>query len=217
MTIQDTPAAGHNSGNKEVTLASLVKPWMNADKSEAKTKTLLCDFIVASGGTIATLRDKENALRVELDASIVACFTQTVRNLLAKAAKDIQFDTAKDAGYPKGNPVSKDFKSKAGRKYWQQQIGSYRGKVIAELVRRDNATKTNGAQSKPKDHATKTQTMLTEIKKRLIAFTGETKTTGTLYNLENALEIVNDAITLLGSKSGNTKTTYLYSRQTRRK
>ena len=216
MTKSNTPTVGHNSGNKEITLASLVKPWMTADKSEAKTKTLLCDYIIAAGGTTVTLKDKENALRIELDTAIVSNFTQTVQNLLAKAAKDIQFDTAKDAGYPKGNPVSKDFKSKAGRKYWQQQIGSYRGKLVTELVRRDGAGK-KGTQNASKDYATKTKELLADISKRLSVFAGETKTTGTLHNLETALDIVNDAITLLGSKGGGTKTAFLYSRQTRRK
>ena len=218
MTTQDTPAAGHNSGNKEVTLTSLVKAWHSADKREAKTKTLLVDYIVANGGTIATLKDKENALRVELDAAIVACFTAPVQNLLAKAAKDIKFKDAEDAGYPKGHPVSKDFKSKAGRKYWQQQIGSYRGKIVAELIKRQKDPNKKGKQNASKDYATKTQELLAEISKRLELFVGETKkTTGTLYNVREAMEIIADAITVLGNDKGMSKTAFLYSDQTRRK
>ena len=218
MTTQDTPAAGHNSGNKEVTLTSLVKAWHSADKREAKTKTLLVDYIVANGGTIATLKDKENALRVELDAAIVACFTAPVQNLLAKAAKDIKFKDAEDAGYPKGHPVSKDFKSKAGRKYWQQQIGSYRGKIVAELIKRQKDPNKKGKQNASKDYATKTQELLAEISKRLELFVGETKKpTGTLYNVSEAMEIIADAITVLGNDKGMSKTAFLYSDQTRRK
>ena len=217
MTTQDTPAVGHNSGNKEVTLTSLVKAWHGAEGREVKAKTLLVDYIVANGGTIATLKDKENALRIELDAAIVACFTQTVQNLLAKAAKDIKFKDAEAAGYPKGHPVSKDFKSKDGKKYWQQQIGSYRGKIVAELIKRQKDPNKKGKQNASKDYATKTQELLAEISKRLELFAGETKTTGTLYNVSEAMEIIADAITVLGSKNGNTKTAFLYSDQTRRK
>jgi hypothetical protein len=211
-----TPTVGHNSGNKEVTLTSLVKKWHGAEGREVKAKTMLCDYIVASGGTVATLKDKDNALRGYLDAAIVSCFSQPVRKLLGTPSKDIKFKDAAGAGYPKGHPKSKDFKSKDGKKYWQQQIGSYRGKIIAELVRRDGADK-KGTQNASKDYATKTKELLADISKRLSVFAGETKTTGTLHNLETALDIVNDAITLLGSKGGGTKTAFLYSRQTRRK
>jgi putative IMPACT (imprinted ancient) family translation regulator len=189
---------------------------MNADKREAETKALLCDFIVASGGTIATLKDKENAMRIELDTAIVSGFTQTVQNLLAMATKDVKFKDAEDAGYPKGNPVSKDFKSKAGRKYWQQQIGSYRGKIVAELVRRQKDPNKKGAQRTPKDYATKTRELLAEISKRLSVFAGETKT-GTLYNVSEAMEIIADAITVLDSEDGQAATVFMYGEQMRRK
>jgi len=212
-----TPTVGHNSGHAlPVTLASLVKPWMTAGKREAETKALLCDFILASGGTIATLKDKENALRVELDAAIVSGFTQTVQNLLAMATKDVKFKDAEDAGYPKGHPVSKDFKSKVGRKYWQQQIGSYRGKIAAELARRAGAGK-KGTQSQAKDYAAKTQELLADISKRISLFAAGEKKGGTLHNVESALEIINDAITLLGSEDGPAGTVFMYGEQMRRK
>ena len=210
-----TPAAGHNSGNKEVTLISLVKKWHGAEGREVKAKTMLCDYIVASGGTVATLKDKDNALRGYLDAAIVTCFTQTVQNLLDTPSKDIKFKDAEDAGYPKGHPKSKDFKSKDGKKYWQQQIGSYRGKIIAELVRRDGADK-KGTQNASKDYAAKTQELLADVSKRLEVFSAETKS-GTLHNVSEAMEIIFDAITLLRSKSGHSKTAFLYSDQHRRK
>ena len=35
---------------------------------------------------------------------------------------------------PEGTPPSKDYKSKAGRKYWQQQVGSYRSKIVAAMT-----------------------------------------------------------------------------------
>tara|TARA_Y100000004_G_C8867562_1_gene391802 strand:- start:64 stop:720 length:657 start_codon:yes stop_codon:yes gene_type:complete len=212
-----TPAAGHNSGDKPVTLAALVKTWHGAEGREVKAKLLLCDFIVAAGGTSTTLKEKDNPLRVELDAAIVSCFTQTVRNLLDTPSKDIKFKDAAEAGYPKGHPASKDFKSKAGKKYWQQQIGSYRGKIIAALRVREEGGK-KGAQSKPKDYAERTVDMLTEINKRLKLFVGDTKkTTGTLHNVQEAMEIVADALVVLGSHKGMSKTTFLYSNQTRRK
>jgi hypothetical protein len=211
-----TPTVGHNSGNKEVTLASLVKFWMNADSREAKTKMMLCDYIIAAGGTIATLKDKENALRIELDAAIVSGFPKAVQNLLAMAAKTVKFDTADDAGYPKGHPVSKDFKSKAGRKYWQQQIGSYRGKIVAELIQRQKDPNKKGKQNASKDYAAKTKELLADVSKRLEVFSAETKS-GTLHNVSEAMEIISDAITLLRSKSGHSKTAFLYSDQTRRK
>jgi len=217
MTIQNTPAAGHNSGDKPVTLTALVKTWHGAEGREAKAKLLLCDFIVAAGGTSITLKNKDNPLRIELDTAIVSCFTQTVRNLLDTPSKDIKFKDAEAAGYPKGHPKSKDFKSKDGKKYWQQQIGSYRGKVIAALRAREEGG-SKGAQSKPKDYAEKTRDMLTEISKRLELFASEAKkTTGTLHNVQEAMEIVADALVVLGSDKGMSKTTFLYSSQTRRK
>ena len=130
MTKESTATIGHNSA-APATIRELTKKWAATKGREFAAKLVLVDFIKAEGGTVENLKDKEHDLYRDVNAGIIASFVAPVRKLLALNKADAK-KLPKTA--PEGTPPSKDYKSKAGRKYWRQQVGSYRGKIVTALT-----------------------------------------------------------------------------------
>jgi hypothetical protein len=135
MTKQNTATIGHNVA--PATIRELTKKWAANKGREFAAKLVLVDLIKAEGGTVENLKDKEHALHKDINAGIIDNFPTPVEKLLALNKADAK-KLPKTA--PKGTPPSKDYKSKAGRKYWQQQVGSYRGKIVAAMTPRKSAS-----------------------------------------------------------------------------
>ena len=135
MTKQSTATIGHNVA--PATIRELTKKWAANKGREFAAKLVLVDLIKAEGGTVENLKDKEHPLHKDINAGIIDNFPTPVEKLLALNKADAK-KLPKTA--PEGTPPSKDYKSKAGRKYWQQQVGSYRGKIVAAMTPRKSAS-----------------------------------------------------------------------------
>ena len=129
MTKQNTATIGHNVA--PATIRELTKKWAATKGREFAAKLVLIDLIKAEGGTVENLKDKEHGLHKNINAGIIDNFPTPVEKLLALNKADAK-KLPKTA--PKGTLPSKDYKSKAGRKYWQQQVGSYRSKIVAAMT-----------------------------------------------------------------------------------
>ena len=132
MTKESTATIGHNSAAPK-TIHELAKKWAATKGREFAAKLVLVDFIKAEGGTVENLKDKEHDLYRNVNAGITASFVAPVRKLLALDKNDAAFKKLPKTA-PEGTLLSQDYKSKAGRKYWQQQVGSYRGKIVTALT-----------------------------------------------------------------------------------
>ena len=129
MTKQNTATIGHNVA--PATIRELTKKWAATKGREFAVKLVLIDLIKAEGGTVENLKDKEHPLHKDINAGIIDNFPTPVEKLLALNKADAK-KLPKTA--PEGTLPSKDYKSKAGRKYWQQQVGSYRSKIVAAMT-----------------------------------------------------------------------------------
>ena len=129
MTKQNTATIGHNVA--PATIRELTKKWAATKGREFAAKLVLIDLIKAEGGTVENLKDKEHGLHKNINAGIIDNFPTPVEKLLALNKADAK-KLPKTA--PEGTLPSKDYKSKAGRKYWQQQVGSYRSKIVAAMT-----------------------------------------------------------------------------------
>ena len=135
MTKQNTATIGHNVA--PATIRELTKKWAATKGREFAAKFVRVDRIKAEGGTVENLKDKEHPLHKDVNAGIIDNFPTPVEKLLALNKADAK-KLPKTA--PEGTLPSKDYKSKAGRKYWQQQVGSYRGKIVAAMTPRKSAS-----------------------------------------------------------------------------
>ena len=130
MTNANTPTTGHNSDAKPKTIRELAKAWANKNTQSLSSMEELLHTIREKKGTVGELKDKTSDLRHDVDEGIVDHFKAAARKLV-RHDKDVAKmlpDTP-----PAGTLPSQDFVSKQGRKYWQQQRASYRGKIVSAM------------------------------------------------------------------------------------
>ena len=131
MTNTNTPTTGHNSEAEPKTIRELTKVWATKNTQSNNRLAELVHTIHEKKGTVGELNDKTSDLRHDVDEGIVDHFKQAARKLvrLDKDLAKMLPDTP-----PAGTLPSQDFVSKQGRKYWQQQRASYRGKIVSGMV-----------------------------------------------------------------------------------
>ena len=130
MTNTNTPTTGHNSEAEPKTIRELTKVWATKNTQSNNRLAELVHTIHEKKGTVGELNDKTSDLRHDVDEGIVDHFKQAARKLvrLDKDLAKMLPDTP-----PAGTLPSQDFVSKQGRKYWQQQRASYRGKIVSAM------------------------------------------------------------------------------------
>jgi len=130
MTNTNTPTTGHNSDAEPKTIRELAKAWANKNTQSNSLMEELLHTIREQSGTVEQLRDKTSDLHKDVNEGIVDNFKQAARKLvrLDKDLAKMLPDTP-----PAGTLPSQDFVSKQGRKYWQQQRASYRGKIVSAM------------------------------------------------------------------------------------
>jgi len=134
MTNTNTPTSGHNSDAEPKTIRELAKAWANKNtQSNSSMEELLHTIREKNGSddyTVEQLKDKTSDLRHDVDEGITDNFKAAARKLVR-----LDKDLAKmlPASPPAGTLPSQDFVSKEGRKYWQQQRASYRGKIVKAM------------------------------------------------------------------------------------
>ena len=130
MTNTNTPTTGHNSDAEPKTVRELTKTWATKNTQSNSSMKELLHTIREKKGTVGELKDKTSNLRHDVDEGIVDHFKAAARKLvrLDKDLAKMLPDTP-----PAGTLPSLDFVSKQGRKYWQQQRASYRGKIVSAM------------------------------------------------------------------------------------
>ena len=130
MTNANTPTTGHNSDAKPKTIRELAKAWATKNTQSLSSMEELLHTIREKKGTVEQLKDKTSNLHKDINEGITDNFKAAARKLI-RFDKDVAKmlpDTP-----PAGTLPSQDFVSKQGRKYWQQQISSYRGKIVKAM------------------------------------------------------------------------------------
>ena len=130
MTNTNTPTTGHNSDAEPKTIRELAKAWATKNTQSLSSMEELLRTIREKKGTIEQLKDKTSNLHKDINEGITDNFKAAARKLI-RFDKDVAKmlpDTP-----PAGTLPSQDFVSKQGRKYWQQQISSYRGKIVKAM------------------------------------------------------------------------------------
>lgn len=130
MTNLSIPTTGHNSDAEPKTVRELAKAWAKKNTLvDSSMEELLCT-IREKKGTVEELKDKTSNLHKDVNEGITDNFKAAARKLVR-----LDKDLAKmlPASPPAGTLPSQDFVSKQGRKYWQSQIGSYRGKIVKAM------------------------------------------------------------------------------------
>ena len=130
MTNANTPTTGHNSDAKPKTIRELAKAWANKNTQSLSSMEELLHTIREKKGTVGQLQDKTSDLRHDVDEGITDHFKAAPRKLVRLDKAVAKLLPAKP---PAGTLPSQDFVSKEGRKYWQSQIGSYRGKIVKAM------------------------------------------------------------------------------------
>tara|TARA_R110001599_G_scaffold181668_1_gene374489 strand:+ start:69 stop:659 length:591 start_codon:yes stop_codon:yes gene_type:complete len=130
VTNLSIPTTGHNSDAEPKTVRELAKAWANKNTQSLSSMKELLHTIREKNGTVEQLKDKTSNLRHDIDEGIVDHFKAAARKLVRhdKATAKLLPDTP-----PAGTLPSLDFVSKQGRKYWQQQISSYRDKIVKAM------------------------------------------------------------------------------------
>ena len=130
MTNTNTPTTGHNSDAKPKTIRELAKAWATKNTQSLSSMEELLHTIREKKGTVEQLKDKTSNLHKDINEGITDNFKAAARKLI-RFDKDVAKmlpDTP-----PAGTLPSQDFVSKQGRKYWQQQRASYRGKIVSAM------------------------------------------------------------------------------------
>ena len=136
MTKANTPTTGHNSDAEPKTIRELAKAWAIKDTQGNSCMLALVQTIREKKGTVEMLKDKTSDLRQDVDEGIIDHFKQAAKKLVR-----LNKGLAKmlPATPPAGTPPSQDFVSKQGRKYWQQQVSSYRAKIVKGMAPKKTA------------------------------------------------------------------------------
>ena len=130
MTNTNTPTTGHNSDAEPKTIRELAKAWATKNTQSLSSMEELLHTIREKKGTVGQLQDKTSDLRHDVDEGITDHFKAAPRKLVRLDKAVAKLLPAKP---PAGTLPSQDFVSKQGRKYWQSQIGSYRGKIVSAM------------------------------------------------------------------------------------
>ena len=145
MTNANTPMTGHNSDAKPKTIRELAKAWATKNTQSLSSMEELLHTIREKEGsddyTVEQLKDKSSDLRHDVDEGITDNFKVAAQKLIRLDKAVAKLLPAKP---PAGTLPSQDFVSKEGRKYWQSQIGSYRGKIVSAMspkVKKKNPAK----------------------------------------------------------------------------
>ena len=149
MTNANTPMTGHNSDAKPKTIRELAKAWATKNTQSLSSMEELLRTIREKKGTVGQLRDKTSGLRHDVDEGITDNFKVAAQKLIRLDKAVAKLLPAKP---PAGTLPSQDFVSKEGRKYWQSQIGSYRGKIVSAMspkVKKESPAKPAKDEAKP--------------------------------------------------------------------